>query len=161
MRKKKPWARYFMDMARGASAQSLDPSSQVGCTLAIGHHDISSGYNDLPSGLEHTEERYERPLKYRLIVHAEQNAIATAAKLGRPTKGATAYVTLRPCSACAILLINAGITCIVVPESAYEYKGKYEEDMDFAEGILKEAGIDFFVLRENEDYTKDILVRRF
>jgi diaminohydroxyphosphoribosylaminopyrimidine deaminase/5-amino-6-(5-phosphoribosylamino)uracil reductase len=54
-------------------------------------------------------------------IHAEAAALAEAARRGHPTQGATAYVTLAPCTrrsaggtACAELLIAAGITRVVI-----------------------------------------------
>jgi len=46
-------------------------------------------------------------------VHAEQNALAQSAKLGKATEGATAYINGYPCWRCFMLLANAGITRIV------------------------------------------------
>ena len=47
------------------------------------------------------------------MVHSEENAVASAARLGVCLDGAIAYCTLQPCSKCASLLINAGVTRIV------------------------------------------------
>ena len=49
-----------------------------------------------------------------MTVHAEQNAVITAALHGISTAGSTAYVTFSPCSRCAAVLINAGISTVVV-----------------------------------------------
>ncbi|MGD9908786.1 MAG: cytidine/deoxycytidylate deaminase family protein, partial [Mesotoga sp.] len=48
--------------------------------------------------------------------HAEQNALSQAAKFGISTNGSTIYVTHRPCSICARLIINAGIKKVVFSE---------------------------------------------
>jgi dCMP deaminase len=45
-------------------------------------------------------------------VHAEQNAIADAAKRGVALEGATAYVTHFPCVNCAKILAAAGIASV-------------------------------------------------
>jgi dCMP deaminase len=39
-------------------------------------------------------------------VHAEQNAICQAAKLGTSVEGATLYCKMTPCRVCAMLIIN-------------------------------------------------------
>lgn len=49
-------------------------------------------------------------------LHAEQNAIIQAALHGVSTEGATVYVTCHPCSVCAKMLVNAGITRVVIGE---------------------------------------------
>jgi len=46
-------------------------------------------------------------------VHAEQNAICQAAKLGVSIRGATLYCRMTPCRVCAMLIINCGIARVV------------------------------------------------
>jgi dCMP deaminase len=52
-----------------------------------------------------------------ICLHAEQVVLATAARDGRPVKGATLYVNLRPCLACLNLAVAAGVRAIVYNES--------------------------------------------
>ena len=66
-------------------------------------------------------------------VHAEQNAIIQAAVFGVGIGGATIYVTNYPCSVCAKLMLNAGISEVV-------YDGDYKDDLAtklLAEGKIK------------------------
>ena len=72
-------------------------------------------------------------------LHAEQNAIIQAAKLGNTTEGATLYVNVQPCVICAKMLINAGIVRVV-------YKGDYPDDMSKA--MLEEANIELVKMQE-------------
>ena len=44
-----------------------------------------------------------------ICVHAEQNAILSAAKLGISVNNATLYTTMTPCFGCAKELLQAGI----------------------------------------------------
>jgi dCMP deaminase len=46
-------------------------------------------------------------------IHAEQNAIIQAAKLGIAIDAATLYCTHQPCSVCAKIIVNAGIKRVV------------------------------------------------
>lgn len=79
---------------------STDPNPRVGCVLAKSEKVIAEGYHRL-AGSE----------------HAEINALAAASE---SVQGATAYVTLEPCShqgktpPCADALINAGVARVVV-----------------------------------------------
>ena len=66
-------------------------------------------------------------------LHAEQNAIILAARIGNTTDGATIYVTNQPCVICAKMCINAGIRRIV-------YKDSYPDEL--AVKMLNEAGIE-------------------
>ena len=65
-------------------------------------------------------------------IHAEQNAIIQAAKLGASIDGATLYCTHQPCSVCAKMIINAGITRVV-------YQEGYPDE--FSLEIFREAGV--------------------
>jgi dCMP deaminase len=65
-------------------------------------------------------------------LHAEQNAIIQAALHGVSVNNATLYCTNQPCVICAKMVINAGITAVVIKAT---YKDKLAED------ILNEAGV--------------------
>jgi dCMP deaminase len=49
-------------------------------------------------------------------IHAEQNAIIQAAKIGVPIEGATLYCTHQPCVICAKMIVNAGIAKVIYAE---------------------------------------------
>ena len=51
-------------------------------------------------------------------IHAEQNAIAWAAREGIALKGGTIYSSLFPCQSCAKLIMQAGIVAVV---AEYDY----------------------------------------
>jgi dCMP deaminase len=59
-------------------------------------------------------------------VHAEQNAICQAAKLGISLLGATLYCRMTPCRTCAMLIINCGIVRVVC-ERKYHAGAESEE----------------------------------
>ena len=65
-------------------------------------------------------------------IHAEQNAIIQAARLGISIDGATLYCTHQPCVICAKMIVNAGIRRVV-------YQEGYPDD--FAVEMLKEGGV--------------------
>ena len=67
-------------------------------------------------------------------VHAEQNAICQAAKMGVSIDGATVYCRMTPCRTCAMLLINCGIKRIYC-EKKYHAGNESEE-------MFKKAGIE-------------------
>ncbi len=56
-----------------------------------------------------------------ICLHAEQRALALAARAGKSVRGATLYVSLRPCLACLNLAIEAGVLRVV-------YKGHWVYD---------------------------------
>ncbi len=65
----------------------------------------------------------------------EQNALMQAAKFGISTEGASIYVTHKPCSVCARLIINAGI------KNVYYIQGYPDPLTDF---FFKTCGINLF-----------------
>jgi dCMP deaminase len=67
-------------------------------------------------------------------IHAEQNAICQAAKLGIPLAGATLYCRMTPCRPCAMLIIAAGIVRVVC-------ELKYHAGSD-SEALFAKAGIE-------------------
>ena len=69
------------------------------------------------------------------VLHAEQNALMYAAKMGHSTKDATMYVTLSPCSKCAILIAQAGIKRVV-------YLEKYRDDSGIKK--LNQLGVEVY-----------------
>ncbi|MBO7187070.1 MAG: cytidine deaminase, partial [Clostridia bacterium] len=66
-------------------------------------------------------------------VHAEQNAICQAAKMGISLEGATLYCTHKPCVICARIIINSGIKKIIF---------KYGYPDEFAMQLFNEAGME-------------------
>lgn len=80
-------------------------------------------------------------LEWCLAEHAERNTIANAARLGVSVLNTTLYMNcIIPCKDCINLLINAGISEIVVTSTTpYDHYGEY---------ILKQSHI---MIREFED----------
>lgn len=146
------WDEYFMEMAMVTAKRSTCLRRQVGAVIVKDKHIIATGYNGAPRGIAHCEERggclrqkLNIPSGERhelcMALHAEQNAIIQAATLGQSIEGAAIYVTHQPCVICAKMLINAGMTRIVVREG-------YPDNL--AVEMLKEAGLSIIML-ENKD----------
>ena len=130
-----------MDMARAAATRSKDPNTNVGAVIVDEDHSvIETGYNGFAPRIKETEERWQRPLKYDYVIHAEQNAIGRAAKAGKRTNGAHIYVTHFPCKECAKMIIAAGIKHVHYDGTT---KALMTDDMQkaFVERLFEEAGI--------------------
>ena len=137
------WDAYFMEMAELTAKRSSCLRRHVGAVIVKDKHIIATGYNGAPRRVPHCEElggclRQQMGVpsgqRHELCraVHAEQNAIIQAATLGVSIEGGTIYVTHQPCSVCAKMIINAGISRIVVKEG-------YPDEL--AVEILEQAGI--------------------
>ena len=129
----------YLDLAFMASAKSPDPHTRHGWVL-VGSSGrvLSQACNSSLRGLDPDVASWNRPEKYLWVLHAEENAII---KAERSLKGATAYVTGKPCLSCLKNLVQAGITTIVygpieghttLSEAELEVYGKITGSMKIA-----------------------------
>lgn len=99
----------------------------VGAVITRNKRILTTGYNGASSGIKSCVEKGECLRKMLNIpsgtrheicyaVHAEQNAIIQAAKIGVSVEGATLYCTHQPCTICAKMIINSGISRVVFRE---------------------------------------------
>ncbi|MDR1246758.1 MAG: cytidine/deoxycytidylate deaminase family protein [Clostridiales Family XIII bacterium] len=137
------WDEYFMEMAQITAKRSTCLRRHVGAVIVQSKHIMAAGYNGVPKGIKHCDERggcYRDKIgvpsgerhELCLGLHAEQNAIIQAAALGQSIEGAAMYITHQPCTICAKMIINAGIKKIIVKEG-------YPDQL--AVDILAEAGL--------------------
>ena len=144
------WDRRFMEMAEliGSWSSCYKEDRHVGAIIVKNKRVIATGYNGAPQGITSCVDKHEcmrqkigvpsgtrQELCY--AVHAEQNAIIQAARVGCSVEGCTLYCTHQPCVICAKIIINSGISRVV-------YKDGYPND--FSMQLFKEA---------------DVLVQRF
>ena len=140
------WDKRFMELTQKVAEWSscYQENRHVGAIIVRDKRVLTTGYNGAPSGIKSCVERGECLRKKLGIpsgtrhelcyaVHAEQNDIAHAAKLGILLEGATLYCTHQPCVICAKMIINSGIKRIV-------YKEGYPDE--FSIELLKEAGVE-------------------
>lgn len=137
------WHVRFLKLAKEVASWSKDPSTKVGCVLVRDRRVISTGYNGFPKNIGDTLNRlYNREQKYEITVHAEVNAVTTAALHGVSTEGCVAYVTFNPCSRCAAVLINAGIKEVYVCDAG-EIPSRWLENFITASKLLAEAEVGY------------------
>ena len=120
------WDKRFMELAAtiGTWSSCYQENRHIGAVIVRNKRIITTGYNGAPSGTRHE-------LCY--AIHAEQNAIIQAAKLGISIEGATMYCTHQPCVICAKMIVNSGISRVVYGEG-------YPDE--FSLEIFKEAGVE-------------------
>ena len=134
------WDEYFSKIAEDVAARSTCIRHKFGAVIVNDRHEIvATGYNGVIRGVEHCYEigciKNEKNIKSGTgheicpAVHAEQNALIQAGKLSR---GSTLYINAFPCKICARLIVNAGISRVVV-------SGEYTDK----EGLitLKDSGV--------------------
>ena len=120
------WDHRFMQMARLVATWSscFTPGRAIGAVIVKDKRVMTTGYNGAAAGMRTCKERGEC-LRRKLnipsgtraeicyAIHAEQNAVIQAAKLGISIDGATLYCTHQPCSVCAKIIVNSGIRRVV------------------------------------------------
>ncbi|MDR0393144.1 MAG: dCMP deaminase [Puniceicoccales bacterium] len=131
------WNIYFMSIALLMAARSSCTRLKVGCVLVSGKGNknriIAAGYNGFLAGLPHTSKM--RDGHEQATVHAEQNAIADAARRGVSIQSSIVYITHYPCINCAKILLAAGI------QHCY-YHTNYNND-SLVEELFNEAHVPF------------------
>ena len=134
------WA---IEMAHHVATLSKDPSTKVGAVLFDEKRRIvSAGYNGFARGVADTDERLSnRDVKYRLVLHAEKNAILFATG---PTHGCTMVVTHPCCAQCAALIIQAGVAHVMWPKPAAEFEERWRQDLVLTREQFTEAGVSIF-----------------
>ena len=129
------WDEYFMATAVLMSTRSNCERLHVGCVIVTGgprkNRIVAAGYNGFLPGTPHISR--QRDGHEQATVHAEQNAIADAARRGSSVEGCVAYVTHYPCINCAKILAAAGIAAI-------KYHVDYQND-PLVSPLLSEAEV--------------------
>ncbi len=152
------WDEYFMEIAHTVSKRATCDRGRSGCVIVRDRQILVSGYVGSPIGMPHCDE-VGHQMKQMIhedgsitnhcvrTVHAEQNAICQAAKLGISLLNSTLYCRMTPCRVCAMLIINCGITRVVC-EKKYHAGGESEE-------MFKMAGVTLeFFSDETMQYAK-------
>lgn len=125
----------YMEIAGIFSKRSTCLRGHVGCVAVRDNHIICAGYNGAPKGMPHCLEvgcgggmkmwqgkdecgtdmgwGEEFPNGCTRSIHAEQNMVAYAARIGVSLGGCTVYATHGPCLPCAQAMIGAGMAKLV------------------------------------------------
>jgi len=133
---------YYLDIAESILERSTCIRRAWGAVIVNNDEIISSGYNGAPRGRENCNDlgycmreklNIPRGERYELCrsVHAEQNAIISAAR--KDILGGTLYLVgmdvktkeyvknAMPCMFCKRMIINAGISKVVIRNTKDEY----------------------------------------
>lgn len=150
--KRPSWDEYFMEIARTVAKRATCDRGRSGCVIVKDKHILVTGYVGSPRGLPHCDDVGHQLKKVvhedgtvtthcMRTVHAEQNAITQAARLGIALDGATLYCKMTPCRTCAMLIINCGIKRVVC-EKKYHAGAESEE-------MFRQAGVELVYFSED------------
>ncbi len=156
--KRPSWDEYFMAIAELVGTRSTCDRGRTGCAIVKDKRLLVTGYAGSPIGLPHCDEVGHEMHKVThedgttsehciRTAHAEQNAIAQAARMGIALDGGTVYCKMTPCYTCAKILINAGIKKIVALKDYHASKRSKE--------VFEQAGVRLQIMNpEVETYAK-------
>lgn len=143
----------FMDYAIHASKFSPDPSTKVGAVTVMENQIFSVGWNQFPTGVAETEERWEdRTQKYPRVLHAEADALIAAGRLMQRTnsllgfESLTIYATEFPCCSCCGLIIQSGIERVVTQEPLSDFAERWADQIEISRSMFEESGTELVVL---------------
>jgi dCMP deaminase len=149
------WDLRFLQLAKLVSSWSKDPSTQAGAVIVDPDgRVVSLGYNGFAKGVDDSTERYaDRELKYRMVVHAEINAILFAER--DRLEGATLYTQpFMCCSRCASQVIQSGITRCVAPQLPAHLEERWGEDIKLSKQMFDEAGVQLDIVDPVEELVR-------
>lgn len=137
------WHYRFLNLAKHISEWSQDPSTKVGAVIVDNKKRIVSiGYNGFPVGIQDDARLNIRDIKYKMIVHAERNALLFANK---SLDDCILYTyPFMPCSACAGMIIQSGIKHVI---SYVNNNERWTEDFKISEQMFEEAGLTLTLLK--------------
>jgi dCMP deaminase len=149
------WDELYFNMIQQYKMKSKDPSSKFACLVVAKDNSIkASGFNGFPRGVNDSKERYDdRKTKYLYVVHAEANAIASAAKAGVSLENCFIYIDTFPCSSCTKLIIQSGISQIILNGDSeihnnLEFQTRWSEDIEVTTNMCNESGVEIRIFNK-------------
>ena len=148
-----------MEVMDAVAKRATCDRGRSGCVIARDRQILVTGYVGSPPGLPHCDDVGHQMKKLvhedssvtehcMRTIHAEQNAICQAAKLGISLTGATLYCRMTPCRTCAMLIISCGIARVVCQR-------KYHVAAE-SEAMFAQAGVALeYLCDEVQEYEKN------
>lgn len=139
------WDQYFMELVDTTGHRATCNRGRSGCVITKDKRILTTGYVGSPMGAKHCDEVGHEMHKVThddgtetmhciRTIHAEQNALIQASRVGVSLQGATLYCTMTPCYTCAKLIINAGIVRVVAKQ---DYQSATQSKIIFKETKVK------------------------
>jgi len=147
-----------MEVARTVAKRATCDRGRSGCVIVKDKRILCTGYVGSPIGVDHCDEighemletyneKGEKSMHCIRTSHAEQNALAQAARFGTAIDGGTLYCKMEPCYTCAKMIINSGIRRVVA-EMRYHAAERTRD-------VFKKAGVELVVINDAvEEYEK-------
>lgn len=136
------WNLRMLRLAKEVSAWGKHDKVNVGAVITLNNKIISTGYQGYPANLpDDFAPSVDVNPKHYCTVHAEANAILQARCV---LEGSILYSwPWMPCSSCACLIIQAGITKVVTIDT--EVNERWKISCQITKDIFKETGVELIV----------------
>lgn len=139
------WDEYFMELVETTGHRATCNRGRSGCVITKDKRILTTGYVGSPMGAKHCDEVGHEMHKVVhedgsetmhciRTIHAEQNALIQASRVGVSLEGSTLYCTMTPCYTCAKLIINAGVVRVVAKQ---DYQASAQSKRIFKETKVK------------------------
>ena len=146
------WDDYFMGLMKEVAQRATCDRGKSGCVIVKDRRIVATGYVGSPPGFPHCDEAghllkkvldEDGTVREHCVrtIHAEQNAICQAARVGTSLEGATVYCKMEPCRTCALLIVSVGIRRVVAHRMYHAAQETRE--------IFRTAGIELVVTDPN------------
>jgi len=121
IRNKRPtWDEYFFEVMNAVSERATCDRGKSGCVIVRDNQILCTGYVGAPPHFPDCYEAGHKLIKVKnddgtesehcvRTIHAEENAILQAARMGIALEGATLYCKMTPCERCARMIMRVGI----------------------------------------------------
>ncbi len=157
--KRLSWDEYFLNLVQVVGSRGTCDRGRSGCVIVKDKRILATGYVGSPIGIKHCDDvghemhtvinEDETQSRHCIrTAHAEQNAIANAARFGTALDGATLYCNMTPCYTCAKMIINAGIKRVVCAKD-YHISERSKQ-------VFKEAGVEFILINDDVEKYDDM-----
>ena len=131
--KQERYDQMYMDIAHRVAEMSFDVDTKVGAIIVKDGNIISMGWNGTPAGFANECKHPSTGATLPYVIHAEANAICKLSRDGGNGLGSTLYCTLAPCMECTKLILQSGISEVVIASASEKYLDAFK--------ILNEKGM--------------------
>ena len=153
------WEAYFMSIAEMVGSRATCDRGRSGCIIVKDRRIISTGYVGAPMGAPHCDQAghemneviNDDGTKSQHCVrtlHAEQNVLVQAARMGTAVDGGALYCHMTPCYTCAKMIINAGIKRVIAKKDYH--RGQRTKKIFAESGVLFELILDLVEHYKNQ-----------
>jgi dCMP deaminase len=139
------WDEYFIQMLDAVAQRATCNRGRSGAILVLDRQILATGYVGSPPGFPHCDVVGHQMVRGHCFrtVHAEQNALVSAARRGVAIENSVLYSTMVPCRVCAMLIVTAGINHVVAATAYQNSEGL---------SVLQAAGIECLIVKDIVPY---------